>query len=260
MKHKIGLSLLVLFSALVVFPKFASADSKSDYEYQLSQYRKNFSEFSVLKRDFLSNPTLDNEQKSMILAKQTLLARDLAKASYASYLIDLIQKQNTQYPGLAPIIQRLSDARDFFKQKSSDSQKIVTPTELKDFTANYIKEVTIQDEAFLFGQVAYKLSQLIRFQIDTDTTFQSMLPKLPDPQPAPLKARIDYLPTQAKEINDNIDQLSSAIVSDEILRYPQEPNGYFRPMQIKIDSIKDLQKTVIDELIDIDTTYAQSKI
>ena len=108
----------LFFAIAVVFLVIAAtttplawADAKSDYDYQYGQYRTGYSEFVILKQDYLNTPSLDNQQKAMLSAKQTILARDLAKASLHWYLMDLITGYQVDYGPMKRISTYLNIAR-----------------------------------------------------------------------------------------------------------------------------------------------------
>jgi len=257
--RKIISSLLIIVFLLSCFFKtapFVRATAKEDYEFQLSQYRKSYAEFSQLKRDYLQNPTLDNQQKSVIVAKQALSARDQAKASFARYLADLVNGHNTGYTAFQPILTRLSEAVVFYSAKAQESQKITTPSDLTAFSNSYQTETMIHDRSFAYGQVAAKIGNLIRFQIDAQNILNTIYPKLPSPQPIPLKARLDEIPLTVEAINEKIsDLLAFAIPEEE--DSPLIPDQYFSKFTEGLVDIRSRQSILIDQLIDIDINYVQ---
>jgi len=257
--RKVCLLLLVAISLWIslfgLIPR-ALADAKSDYEYQLSQYRRSYAEFTQLKRDYLQNPTLDNQQKSIIVAKQVLLSRDLTKASYARFLADIINTHNTGYSAFQPIITRLGQAVVFYTEKSVESQGITTPVELKKFSNTYSSETIIPDRSFFYGQTAAKIAQLVRFQLDAKSILDSIYPKMPSPPPIQLKARLDEIPIQADDINQRIAALTSQIIPEEETGVLNS-NQYFSKTLESLADIRTRQTYLIDQLVDIDINYAQ---
>jgi len=248
---------LLLFIFISLSSTSASADSKSDYEYQLSQYRRSYTEFTQLKRDYLQNRTLDNQQKSIIIAKQALLARDLAKAAYARYLTDLITQHNTNYVGFESTLTRLSSAVSFYTLNSTRSQAIATPADLKTFSDEYVLASIIPDRSFYYGQEAAKLAQLIRFHLDAQKIFDSIRPKITqDGQPIPLKARLQEIPILAEEINQKI-ATQAALIIPKVEEKPISGNDYFSEKIKTLTQIRSLQTELVDLLVDIDLNYAQ---
>lgn len=242
--------------AFFMFPLLVSADSKSDYEYQLGQYRKNYAEFNLLKKDYIDNPTLDNQQKSILSAKQVLLGRDLAKASYTRYLADLINSKQSGYEGLNDTLIKLAAATQFYSKQAQLSQQIITPSELKTFTLNYLKETPVYDLSFLFAQTALKVAQMERFQLDIKAGFEALLPKMPETPPAQLKARLSEIPTLMGVIDDKLLLLTQSIVPEEGVEGTFS-EAYFTPRVEKITAIRTLQQNLINQLVDIDLNYVQ---
>ena len=256
---KFGIPLLCLFGFIATGTNNVYASPKTDFDFQWTKYRQNYAEFSLLKRDYLQNQTLDNQQKAVLSAKQTLLARDMAKAAYARYMIDLINGKNTGYTALNPVLTRLSEAAIFFDSEALLSQQIITPADLKKFATDYLSGYQIKDRSFFYGQLAYKIATLVRFQIDLKESYDAMLPKLPEVKPAPLKARLDEVPVLAANINDKIASLSALIIPEEE-DGALTPDGYFSPFIKKVDDIRQLQLQLVNQFVDIDINYVQSKI
>lgn len=234
-----------------------SADAKSDYEYQYSRYRQNYIEYTILKKDYLNNPTLDNQQKSVLVAKQTIQSRDLAKAGFAGYLLSLCQEKHTNYAPIKPILDSLATAKAFFLSESEKSQSIVTPADLAGFSSNYVINTANHDKSFRTGAVACKISQLVRFQIESKNAFDVILPKLATPFSVPLQSRINDLETQGNKINETINTLSDKLGSENDIQNIDN-DSYFTDKSETIKKIQSLQIKWIDSLIDIDLNYAHS--
>jgi len=233
------------------------ADAKSDYEYQYSRYRQNYIEYTILKKDFLANPTLDNQQKAVLAAKDTLSARDLAKASFASYLLSLCQEKQTNYAPIKPILDSLNAARVFFLSEAEKSQAIVTPANLAEFTGSYVTNTTEHDSSFRIGTVACKISQLVRIQIESKNALDVILPRLASPYSTSLQTRINDLQTQGNNINEEINTFTKKILSEESIESINN-NSYFNSKSETVKKIQSLQLKWIDSLIDIDLNYAHS--
>ena len=246
------LSLFLSTGATAVF-----ADAKSDYEYQYGQYRQNYIEYTILKKDFLATPTLDNQQKAVLAAKQTLSSRDLAKASYAAYLISLCQEKQTNYALVKPILNSLASAKSFFLAEASKSKSIVTPANLVSFTGDYLTNVVPHDRSFRTGVIACKISQQVRFQIESKNALDIILPKLAIPFSTSLQTRINDLQSQGNKINDTIDTLTNKLYSEEQMDNIDN-ESYFINSSETIKKIQLLQIKWIDSLIDIDLNYAHS--
>ena len=248
--YVICLSFIVLFFAPSVL-----ADAKSDYDYQYGQYRTGYSEFVVLKQDYLNTPSLDNQQKAMLSAKQTILARDLAKASLHWYLMDLIAGYQVDYGPIKPITTSLNIAREYFLAQAQKSQSVITQEDLKKFTQNYQSTVQGNDSIIKFGIVANKITALVRIQRDSKTALDSIIPKLP----ASLTARIQELKDSAQIIDGKIDLLANNLnLADAVAESVTEI--FFTARVEKLVEIRELQLDWINRLIDIDINYVQPQI
>lgn len=253
------LVLLPIFFFAMVFAPLIFADAKSDYDYQYGQYRTSFSEFVILKQDYLNTPSLDNQQKAMLSAKQTILARDLAKASLDWYLLDLIGSYKTSYEPINPVINVLSSARSYFLASAQKSQGIVTQDDLKKFTADYLEVVIEKDSFVKYGIVASKIAALVRIQIDSKTALDTLIPKLPTPYPAGLASRIQELKNSAKAIDLKIDELAGNLNLAEAVGQTQS-DIFFTDRMEKLIEIRAMQLDWINRLIDIDVNYVQPQV
>lgn len=255
MRLRLLLTAFFILFLTVVTTTTIFATAKSDYEQQFSQYRQSYIEYSVLKNDFLENPTLDNQQKAVLAAKDTIKARDLAKANYAMYLTDLIQEKNSGYAAIKPISDSLISAKNFYFAEAKKSQAIVTAADLKNFTENYTQNVIIHDQSFRTGVTAVKISQLVRFQIDSKNALDVILPKLSKPFSTSLATRIEDLQSQGNKINDSINDLTNKLFSEEDTNNI-DSESYFSNKSETIKKIQSLQLRWVDGLIDIDLNYA----
>lgn len=251
-------SICVVFVALVFSP-LVFADAKSDYDYQFGLYRNSYLEFVLLKQDYLQTPSLDNQQKALLSAKQTIRARDLAKASLDLYLIDLINSAHVNYSPIVPIINVLSASRQFFLDQAQLSQSIVTQDDLKKFTEKYLKLVEERDAYSKYGVMAYKIATLVRIQLDSITALETIEPKLPSPLPSSLALRVQELKDSAKVIDSKIDALANSLNLSEAVG-ETTTDIFFTNRVEKLVEIRSLQLDWINRLIDIDITYVQPKI
>lgn len=245
----------LIFLCAAAAPVFA--DAKSDYEYQYSLYREKYAEYTLLKSDYLGNPILNNQQKAVLAAKETLSARDLAKSYYAAYLLSLIADTKANFKGIDPVVASLTKTRDFFSNEALKSQSIVTPTDLQSFTQSYATEVIIYDHSFRLGVVAYKISTLVHFQKEMDNSLNIILPKLATPISTPLQTKIDDLQKLGQDINTSIDTLTAKLLSEED-QSNIEGENYFSEKSEATKKIQTQQLRWINSLIDIDLNYAHT--
>jgi len=247
-------SLLISFclSTTTVF-----ADAKTDYEFQYSKYRQNYIEYTVLKKDYLANPTLDNQQKAVLAAKQSIISRDLAKSSFAAFLYDRCQEKQTNYAPIKPTLDSLIIAKNFFLAQSEKSKSIVTPANLDQFTKEYLVEAVPHNRSFRTGVVACKISELVRIQTQSKNALDVILPKLATPFSTSIQARIDDIQILGNKINDAIDDFTEKLYSEEEL-VNIDNDYFFTNKNETIKKIQTLQLKWIDSLIDIDINYAHS--
>ena len=235
------------------------ADAKSDYDYQYGQYRQNYIEYTVLKKDYLNNPSLDNQQKATLAAKQSIITRELAKASLAWYLGDLIHSSNVNYELVKPILSSLEVARSFFLTEAQKSQGLVTPENLKTYTDSYIDATIPHDQSFKYGIIVNKIVKLVRIQTDCKLAFDDLLPKLPSPTPTLVGTRMSELQEMAKGINSKIDTLANSL-NPALGEENVDSEIFFTARIEKLNEIRALQLDWINRLIDIDINYVQNKI
>lgn len=259
MKSQVFILFFTLAIFMGIFSPLVLADAKSDYDYQYGLYRQNYSEFTVLKKDYLETSSLDNQQKAMLAAKQSIIGRDLAKASLSWYLADLIKISNIDYPPIKPIIDSLAAGRQFYLDESVKAQKIITTDNLKLFTANYLTSSVQHDRIIRYGIIVNKIAKLVRIQIDSKTALDDLIPQLPIPMPTTLAARVEELKTMQKQINDKIDLLAGGLKPLEN-EENVEAEIFYSVRVEKMQEILAMQKNWINRLIDLDLNYVQSKI
>lgn len=245
----------VFFTA--VFSPFVWASAKSDYDYQYGRYRLNYPEYSLLRADYLNTPSLDNQQKVILSAKQTIVSRDLAKASFAWYLMDLISGSKTNYMPVQPIYSALAISREFFLAEAQKSQSIVTQEDLKKFTQAYLRSVVHHDRMIKYGIVANKIATLVRIQMDSKAALESLMSKLPASLPATLTARIQELRDSSIVIDGKIELVAKNL---NIIEAEEEADAeiFFSSRVEKFIEIRTLQLDWINKLIDIEKNYVQS--
>jgi len=240
----------------LVFVPGVYASAKSDYDFQYGQYRQYYPEYRLLKADYLNTSSLDNQQKVVLSAKQTILARDLAKASFGWYILDLISTTKTNYPPIQPIISSLAASRQFYLAEAQKSQSVITQDDLKKFTLSYLKSVPHHDRMIKFGIIANKLATLVRTQLDLGSALENLVSKLPGSLPATVTARIRELRESAKVVDVKIDLLAKNL---EFLEAEESADAeiFFSSRVEKMAEIQTLQLDWIDRLIDLEKNYAQ---
>ena len=247
---------IVIFIFAIFFAPSILASAKSDYDFQYGQYRQYYPEYRLLKADYLNTSSLDNQQKVILSAKQTILSRDLAKASFSWYILDLIGNTKTDYSPIQPIISSLAASRQFYLAEAEKSQTVITQEDLKKFTLTYTKSVAHHDRMIKFGIIANKLATLVRTQLDSNIALGNLVSKLPGSLPATVTARIRELRESAKVVDVKIDLLAKNL---EFLEAEESADAeiFFSSRVEKMAEIQTLQLDWIDRLIDLEKNYAQ---
>ncbi|KKT68639.1 MAG: hypothetical protein UW64_C0014G0028, partial [Microgenomates group bacterium GW2011_GWC1_44_37] len=113
-----------------------------------------------------------------------------------------------------------------------------------------------KDSVSKFGIVANKIAALVRIQMDSKAAFDELIPKLPNPMPTGLSARVQELTSSAKIIDDKIYLLASNLNLAEAVA--ESTTAIFFDSRIeKLVEIRTLQLDWINRLIDIDINYVQ---
>lgn len=246
----------VIFILFFFIPTIVFADAKSDFEYQYTKYRDNYLEFSIFKKDYLATPSLDNQQKVLLSLKQSLVARDLSKASLSRYLSDLILTNQVNYDPLVPVLQALESARQYFTLKANEAQTVVTLENLKEFDKEYLATSLNSERALKLGIVSHKIAKLVRIQNDSQKAYETLKYRLPDTISIRAKERLSELERDHLEINKKIDELANLVVSIEGQENVDSPvffSGKVEPLM----QIRTMQLNWIDKLIDLDRNYAK---
>lgn len=257
MKHLLVILLFVICYLLFV-PK-ALADQTpylSDYNFQLDQYRKNYAEYQNFKNDYLAHPTLANEQKAILSAKQTISSRELAWANFVLALSDSISGTGVSYPlSDKAKVDLASIARYHFGQATAVGS-VVTRADLTTFTKNELKITATHKLALTQAQVAGKLAQLIKFQIDAKADYDSLMPKLSSvADEVTVKNGLDQIQTSSVQINDQISALAkrtSGLSADQF-----SADQFFTDSSDILTQIRSSVTRLVNIIIDLDTNYVR---
>ncbi|MBI1871936.1 hypothetical protein HYS10_00800, partial [Candidatus Collierbacteria bacterium] len=106
-------------------PVGRTGNNLSDYQYQLDQYRINYAEYQLFKKDYENNPTLNNEQKAVLAAKQAILSRELALAYFSFVMVDGLKSAEVDYPIVNKAIGDISTIGQFHFNQRQEAQKLV---------------------------------------------------------------------------------------------------------------------------------------
>ena len=247
------LALAFLFSAGVVF---AQSTYLSDYNFQLDQYRQNYAEYTNFKKDYDERPTLNNEQKALLSAKQTIVSRELAWANFYLVLSESISKPEVNYPLITKATTDLTNiANDHFNQ-ANKAGNIATRADLTSFTQEELTALAAHRLPVTQSQVANKLAQLIKFQIDAKTAYDSLVPKLEAVKnEVVVKNGLDQVQTYSAQINGQIEALAKKTTDFNLDESNQ--NQFYADASEALRGIRSLQNRLVAVIIDLDTNYVR---
>lgn len=242
-----------LFSAGIVF---AQSTYLSDYNFQLDQYRKNYAEYTNFKKDYDDRPTLNNEQKALLSARQAIISRELAWANFYLVLSESISKPGITYPLINRAIANLTGIANYHFGQASKAGNIVTRADLTNFTKEELTVLATQRQSITQAQVANKLAQLIKFQIDAKTAYDSLLPKLESVKnEVAVKNGLDQVQTYSAQINGQIEALAKKTTDFNLDQSNQ--NQFYEDTSEALKEIRGLQNRLVSVIIDLDTNYVR---
>lgn len=248
--------LLSLFIFLASF-NIISADAKSDFDYQYSKHRESFLEYTLYKADYLSNPTLDNQQKALLSAKQSTNTRELTRASFVAFLRQLIlENQLRGYPMADNLNANLLVAQQFFLMESQKTLGVVTIADLDKFNQDYLLEYPKHESYLKAGIVGHKLARLKYFANRQDEALKELKSKIPSTVSVRAFERINSLESELATIQTKIDTLSDYLITQESLDNTQS-EVFFTSRVEFLAEIRSLQLAWMDKLIDLDLNYAK---
>jgi len=252
-------AVLLLATCYLLLAGKALADQTpylSDYNFQLDQYHKNYAEYQNFKNDYLARPTLDNEQKAILSAKQTISSRELAWANFILVLSDSISSTGISYPLSDKAKADLATIAKYHFGQAISVASVVTRAELTTFTQNELKVTATHKLALSQAQVANKLVQLIKFQTDAKVAYDSLLPKLTAvTDEVSVKNGLDQIQTSSIQINDQISTLAKKtgnLATDQF----SVDQFYSNSSEILIQ-IRASVNRLVNIIIDLDTNYVR---
>lgn len=248
--------LLFLFTILFFLVTPVLADSRSDFDYQYGKYRERFSEFLLYKKDYLSTPSLDNQQKALLTAKLSISTRDLTKASFAAYLRDLILLNNLNFPPLIPINKGLIEAQQYFLGEASKGQAIVTLADLDTFDKSYQNSYKKYESFMKLGVVSHKIAKLKNFSLKQGSALVTLKSKLPKNVSVRVTERLESLEKDLTLITEKIDSMANYLISEEGMDN-SESEIFFSAKVDQLAEIRALQLDWIEQLIDLDLNYGK---
>jgi hypothetical protein len=254
MLKKIIKPILFLFLVLILTSGVKASSPQSDYDYQLTQYRKQNAEFNILKEVSQKNSTLDNQQKALQSAKQTIISRDQAKIAYIELILSSIRAQNLTQNYILQTEKELVEAQGFYKNQIGLAKNIISTEDLTKFTKEYLKAQLSYQNNIIKAQATRKLAILIRLQVNIKNSYDSLLPKITNKTINPVSAGLLKITQLSGDINNKILSNTEAIKSSEVTNYSKSS---FYGKQIEgLTQIKNQQVELVNILIDLEKNYA----
>ena len=248
MTRFISIILLLLISTSVI-----NASPQSDYDFQLTQYRKHNAEFQVLKEDNQKNPTLDNQQKALQAAKQTIISRDTTKIAYTELVLSSIRFQKLSQDHVLATEKELIAARQFYASQIDLAKNIVSIEDLTNFTLKYLEDQLPHQNQIIKAQATRKLAILIRTQINIKSAYDSLLPTISDKTLNPVTAGISKVGQLADQINQEIQLDTVSIIESEVTN--SNKTNFFSKQNERFTQITNLQTEIVNILIDLEKNY-----
>jgi len=234
-------------------PIFAQNTQYSDYQFQQDQYRKSYATYQLFLKDYLSDPSLNNEQKAIQAAKEVIKFRESTLSHYFWWQAEILKLTQTDLSLIHQTISQLDSLGQYHYSKSLESSLLATKTDLTKFTKDNRKRVVELDLMAVKAQVAMKLARLIQFQTDLKRGYDYLNRSLPNQTNLVIKNGLEQVSTNAATANDLIEKLTTQ-VKDLDLSEKRESQFYEKSIEI-MTQIKSLQSRSIDIIIELDTNY-----
>ena len=246
-------TIVFLFSAGVVL---AQSTYLSDYNFQLDQYRKNYAEYTNFRKDYDDRPTLNNEQKALLSARQAIISRELARANFYLVLSESIGKPGVNYPLINQAATDLAGIANYHFGQAGKAGNIATRADLTNFTKEELTVLATHRRSITQAQVANKLAQMIKFQIDAKTAYDSLVGKLETVKnEVVVKNGLDQVQTYSAQINGQIEALAKKTTDFNLDQSNQ--NQFYEDTSQSLRQIRSLQNRLVSVIIDLDTNYVR---
>lgn len=246
--------LICIILLTFISPTVIHATPQSDYDYQLTQYRKHNAEFQVLKEDNQKTPTLDNQQKALQAAKQTIISRDTTKIAYIELILSSIRSQNITQNYVLQAEKDLVSARTFYTSQISLAKNIISVEDLTKFTQDYLEAQLPHQSQIIRAQATRKIVILNRLQINAQNAYDGLLPSISDNTLNPVVAGINRINQLFSNINESLQAGISQVNVSEVSNYSKL--SFFNKQTERFIEIQNLQIELVNILIDLEQNYA----
>jgi hypothetical protein len=249
--------LLLIFLPLffLAIPIHAENTPESDYQYQLSQYRRNYAEFQIYKRDYLANNTLDNEQKALLSAQNTIIARELTMASFTRMLKASIYSAQVDEPIFVEAQSSLDTLLNYYLDQSKSINNVQTKSELLEFSTKAQSQLKSNQAVIDSMQTVNKLAKLIYFVKKIDQQYALLKPQLENRKNLALVASgIEEIEKNKTKINDDITQ----VINQVNIMKNAETSTRRKASETATTALYRIQlneRLIVSRLIDFDKNY-----
>ena len=252
--RKLVLGLLFFVLAGGVLPVLAQNTQYTDYQFQEDKYRKSYATYQLFLKDYLSDPSLNNEQNAIQAAREAIKYRESTLSHYFWWQAETLKATKLDLPLVHQTISDLDTLGKYHYSQSQDSQDIDTKTSLTRFTKANRKQTHDYDINAIKAQVVLKLTRLIQFQTDLKRGYDFLIRSLPDQDTnLVIKNGLEQISTNATAANTLIEKLTTQI-KDLDLSEKRESQFYEKSIET-MTQIKNLQSRSIDIIIELDTSY-----
>jgi len=252
--------LIALGLALFLFGLARAAQAQnthlSDYQFQMDQYRKYYAEYQNFKSDYDAHPTLANEQKAIVSAKQAITARELAWANFILVLSDNIRNTGVNYPLTEKVVGDLAGITKYHFDQAIAAGDIVTRADLTAFTKSELKVIAGHKLILTQAQVGGKIAQLIKLQIDAKAAYDLIVPKLEGVKDeVAVQNGLDLIQTGSSQVNDQISALAKKTTDLNIEQFSRDQ--FYSDSTEILTQVRNSISRLVNVIIDLDTNYVR---
>lgn len=244
---------LLLFLFVFSQPVHAENQPLEDYSFQFNLYLENYNQWQVYKQDYKENPTLDNQQKAILTAKQTISARERSRAALFRYLSTSIKRQAINQEFITNSLVKIDQMSNYHLSLAQSVQAINTPSDLEAFSTKAKKELITSNKVYILAQVLNKLSQLMKYQLEAQRIYELIIPKLPQEAIYPVKNGLDQITSYHTQINYSIEQAKASLAKLEAGE--KSPTTFYSETGQILSNIRTQELNLVSILVDLDTNY-----
>lgn len=238
-----------------ITPIYAQNTPESDYQYQLSQYRRNYAEFQIYKKDYLANNTLDNEQKALQSAQNTIIARELTMASFLRILKQSIYAAEIDLPVTSETIASLDTLLNYYLDQSKAVTQIQIKKDLFDFSTKSQAQLKANQAIIDTVQIVNKLVHLIRFSEKIDKQYALLKPQLEDKKNLALVASgFEEIAKYQTKINEDITLIIGHVATIKNAETTTRSKA-IETSNAALNRIQLNERLIVNRLIDFDKNY-----